>query len=518
MDDPSALNHLVVTLLTNVDLMINSLVDSKKKEFNLDHNNKHWIAIKPPVYAFFFHLLHFFKQILEPEMKTFILKSLEKILKYMLPFKKLQKLYLKRMLQIWSDPTTPDKPRILAFLILCRMLVQFPYPFINKCLKGIYIYYINTAKFVSEKTLAVDAFMRNCIVEVYSVDFVSSYQHAFVYIRELAQQLRKAYQTHTRDRYKAIYSFQYLHSIKVWVQLVTKFPTQKELGLLCYPLIQLLHGMICLNTIPAYFPMRLHCVELLNHLANASKVFTNGSFYLLEILSSKELLDKPKPSMAKQFSLKYHIKVPPNIFATRIYQNTIFEQTIFLLTEYLAIFSSSIAFPELCVFVLSSLRKFRKKCSNPIFCKQVKLLLTKIELTVKLIQAKRAQLEFSPDQLASIPKYLCDNNTPLYLYYQDLARSRSKEQDLLSNRSSNVAETPSITDTAKSHPSRSRLGKDSNVTGNPSTVDTVKPRPSLNRARKKTLSMRLVSRVRKHNNSNEDIVQDTNDTLLDTKQ
>ena len=34
--------------------------------------------------------------------------------------------------------------------------------------------------------------MRNCVTELYSMDTVSSYQHAFVYIRQLAIHVRNA--------------------------------------------------------------------------------------------------------------------------------------------------------------------------------------------------------------------------------------------------------------------------------------------------------------------------------------
>ena len=43
--------------------------------------------------------------------------------------------------------------------------------------------------------------MRNCVTELYSMDTVTAYQHAFVYIRQLAIHIRNAMTSMTETEY-----------------------------------------------------------------------------------------------------------------------------------------------------------------------------------------------------------------------------------------------------------------------------------------------------------------------------
>jgi nucleolar complex protein 2 len=47
-------------------------------------------------------------------------------------------------------------------------------------------------------------FMMNGVVELYALDFAVGYQHAFVYIRELAVALRKALQQKTKEAFRKV--------------------------------------------------------------------------------------------------------------------------------------------------------------------------------------------------------------------------------------------------------------------------------------------------------------------------
>ena len=56
----------------------------------------------------------------------------------------------------------------------------------------LYINVVKNSKFMSPKTKPVIAFMQNSLVEIFSLDSHLTYQHGFVFIRQLAIHLRNA--------------------------------------------------------------------------------------------------------------------------------------------------------------------------------------------------------------------------------------------------------------------------------------------------------------------------------------
>jgi nucleolar complex protein 2 len=88
---------------------------------------------------------------------------------------------------------------VAAFLRIRQAAAVLPFPFLEHCLKGAYLAYARSAKFMSESNLPGLTLMGNCLVELYGLDMTSSYQHAFVYLRQLALHLRAAYTKKTPE-------------------------------------------------------------------------------------------------------------------------------------------------------------------------------------------------------------------------------------------------------------------------------------------------------------------------------
>lgn len=56
----------------------------------------------------------------------------------------------------------------------------------------IYLAFVKNCKQYNDLTHQSFVVMRNCVTELYAMDAVSAYQHAFVYIRQLAIHVRNA--------------------------------------------------------------------------------------------------------------------------------------------------------------------------------------------------------------------------------------------------------------------------------------------------------------------------------------
>lgn len=69
---------------------------------------------------------------------------------------------------------------------------------IDECFKGIYKAYVLNCHFVNAVKLKHIRFLSNCVIELLGVDLPTAYQHAFIFIRQLAMILRDALNTKTK--------------------------------------------------------------------------------------------------------------------------------------------------------------------------------------------------------------------------------------------------------------------------------------------------------------------------------
>jgi nucleolar complex protein 2 len=100
----------------------------------------------------------------------------------------------------------------------------------------------------------------------------SSYQHAFVYLRQLALHLRAAYTKKTPEALQRVHSWQFFNCLRAWTAVVTAYPAADQLRELIYPLAQITLGLVRLIPSPRHYPLMFHCVELLQKLAAHAQV------------------------------------------------------------------------------------------------------------------------------------------------------------------------------------------------------------------------------------------------------
>ncbi|CAG8435032.1 7268_t:CDS:10 [Diversispora eburnea] len=380
--DPTVFNNLIVVCLKYVI----EVFDHHLKRENQDLSktmctNKKWKTLEPLVKSYLNTIIHMFKQITEDDMIYLIVKESEKIIPYYACLPKLANHYLKQLLEIWG--TAKDKTRILAFLNIRKLASISPAPFIDFCLKGIYTTFVQYCKDTTPFTIPSINLMRNCAVEMYGIDFKSSYQSAFRYIRQLAIHLRNSSHKKNDESFNAVYNWQYIHCLDYWSNVLATYCDQERISgensfqELIYPFVQVSTG---------------------------TGTFIPLAPYLFDILQSSEIRRNPKPTTLKPLDFMIILKAPKNYLHTRVYQEGIYEKLLELLFEYYSCFCSSIAFPELVIPAIIQIKRHIKHSKNLKFNKQLQQLVEKLEQNSKFIEQHRSQIDFSPNDHARVVK------------------------------------------------------------------------------------------------------------------
>lgn len=194
-----------------------------------------------------------------------------------------------------------------------------------------------------------------------------------------------------QDAVKAIYSWQFFNCVKVWVLAVCQHK-DADLSLLIHPLVQLLIGMIKLNGNLKFFPFHLKLFELLTLICKETRQLVPCSQYLLQIFEHHLSYFNAKPKALEDKMLpatSICLKISKKHIDTLEMKERIVREACHSLLEYYGTQSHSIAFPEIIVSSLTTLRKFKKGLSNAVFRKVVGDLLDKLQENADFAEQRR---------------------------------------------------------------------------------------------------------------------------------
>jgi nucleolar complex protein 2 len=383
-----------------------------------------WKEMYSILQTFFKATMHVLTESKDPGQLTFILKALGKYIPFLTPMPRIAQLLLRSLVNLWSAPLDISEDyqvvRLNAFIRIRQMAITQPFPFIEECLKKTYLAYAKRAKYGTSATvtsvLPTLTFMGNCIVELYSLDFHSSYQHAFVYIRQLALHLRTALQKKTPESFQVVYCWQYIHCLKLWTAvLVQSCKMAKDmdsskrseadlLQSLIFPLTEVIQGVVRLVPTTRHLPLRLHCVRYLQQLASASERFVPTTSILLEALELKEISQKPKKDKSKSLSkgtqLALIIKLPKeNTLRTAEQLEACVGEIFLLLNREAELYRYSPAFSEFQVLICQRLRKFNKTTKNGRFRAYSKGCIDMCERYANFCKQERGKLLEAPKDI-----------------------------------------------------------------------------------------------------------------------
>jgi len=365
-----------------------------------------WITLRPIIESFLKSTLHILTESgKEAKLLQFVLSSLSRYTPYLTSYPKLIKPYLKTLVNLWSAPIDNSEEyntvRLQSFLRIRQLAIVLPYPSIEDILKMTYLSYAKRAKFGTASnistTLPTLTFMGNCLVELYTLDYASSYQHIFIYVRQLALHLRNALMKQTQESMSVVCCWQYVHCLKVWVAVlcaacgtktvvaegdddggassklgggVNKDEEANLLASLVYPLTEIILGVCRLVPNVRFVPLRLHCVRLLQQLAASTETFIPTTSLLLGVLDMKEVGMKPlrdgkkgkknkgSSGTVRGLRLPLILKLPKeNTLRTMEQLDSVLKETFVLLNREVDMYRYSPGFPEFTFAILQRLRK-----------------------------------------------------------------------------------------------------------------------------------------------------------------
>lgn len=460
----NVLDKVMHFILKNMDRILRQLLSApsfggKKETISELMTTKLWKRHGNLMRVYLVNALHMITEMTDEQMIAFTVHRVRASAVFLAAFPSLLRKYVKALLHTWARGR--GAMPLVSFMFLRDVCIQLGSDCLDTCLKGIYKAYLvncKLSKSISGSKLQHIQFLGNCVRELYSVDPQSSYQHAFVFIRQLAVILRgaltergpktaknkkqkessKPTKKQMEKSYQKVYDWQYIFCLELWTSVVCGCSSEEDFRPLAYPLTQIIHGMACLVPSARYFPVRLRCVKMLNCIAEATGTFIPVSSLLLDMLEMKELRGPPDGGVGKAVNLFNVKQVDKKTVKTRAFQEVCIYSVVDELAKHLAQWSYSIAFFEMSFLPLVRLRSFCKTIKADRFRREMKDLIRQIEANVEFISSKRAGIGFSPNDPA-VDSFLQaekeERSSPLSRYVATLHQRAQNRMDALDETS-----------------------------------------------------------------------------------